>query len=136
MSFKVKEYLLYSLILLSPSAMATVSSPGSQLDWATTFGSLLFVIVFILFLAWVLKRMRVPALVNQKGLNIVRQLAVGHKERIVIVQAGEEQFLVGVTAQSIQLISKLEKPLSQEEMAASPFSNQLTQLLKKNDKSQ
>ncbi|MEX0336555.1 flagellar biosynthetic protein FliO [Vibrio tubiashii] len=135
MSFKVKEYLLYSLILLSPSAMATASQPGSQLDWATTFGSLLFVIVFILFLAWLLKRMRVPALVNQKGLSVVRQIAVGHKERIVIVQAGEEQFLVGVTAQSIQLISKLEKPLSQEEMAASPFSNQLTQLLKKNEKS-
>jgi len=133
MSLKVNECLLYSFLLLSPSAMATSTAPGSQLDWATTFGSLLFVIVFILFLAWLLKRMRVPALVNQKGLSVVRQIAVGHKERIVIVQAGEEQFLVGVTAQSIQLISKLEKPLSQEEMATSPFSNQLTQLLKKND---
>jgi len=136
MSFKVKEYLLYSLTLLSPSAFATVSTPGSELDWATTMGSLIFVVAFILFLAWLLKRMRLPALANQKGLSVVRQIVVGHKERIVIVQAGEEQFLVGVTAQSIQLISKLEKPLSQEEMATSPFSNQLTQLLKNNDKSQ
>ncbi len=136
MSFKVKEYLLYSLTLLSPSAFATVSTPGSELDWATTMGSLIFVVAFILFLAWLLKRMRLPAFSNQKGLNVVRQIVVGHKERIVIVQAGEEQFLVGVTAQSIQLISKLEKPLSQEEMATSPFSNQLTQLLKNNDKSQ
>ena len=71
---------------------------------------------------------------NQKGLNVVRQLAVGTRERILIIQAGEEQFLVGVTPQSIQLISKLEKPLSQEELATSPFANQLTQLLKKNDK--
>ncbi|MEF1288860.1 flagellar biosynthetic protein FliO [Vibrio sp. M260118] len=136
MSFKVKEYLLYSPTLLSPSAFATVSTPGSELDWATTMGSLIFVVAFILFLAWLLKRMRLPALANQKGLSVVRQIVVGHKERIVIVQAGEEQFLVGVTAQSIQLISKLEKPLSQEEMATSPFSNQLTQLLKNNDKSQ
>ncbi|KGY13820.1 flagellar biosynthesis protein FliO [Vibrio tubiashii] len=136
MSFKVKEYLLYSLTLLSPSAFATVSTPGSELDWATTMGSLIFVVAFILFLAWLLKRMRLPAFSNQKGLSVVRQIVVGHKERIVIVQAGEEQFLVGVTAQSIQLISKLEKPLSQEEMATSPFSNQLTQLLKNNDKSQ
>lgn len=128
---KVKGYLLYSLALLTPTAMA--ATPGSQLDWATTFGSLLFVIAFILFLAWLLKRMRVPSLVNQKGLAVVRQIAVGNRERIMIVQAGEEQFLVGVTAQSIQLISKLDKPLSQEEMAASPFANQLTQLLKKND---
>jgi len=134
MTSKVKEYLLYSLALISPSAMAAAS--GSQLDWATTFGSLLFVIAFILFLAWLLKRMRVPAMVNQKGLSVVRQIALGNRERIMIVQAGEEQFLVGVTAQSIQLISKLDKPLSQEEMAASPFANQLTQLLKKNDKNE
>ncbi|ERB64141.1 flagellar biosynthesis protein FliO, partial [Vibrio coralliilyticus OCN008] len=112
---------------------------SNQLDWATTFGSLLFVVAFILFLAWLLKRMRVPAMINQSGLNIVRQIPVGTRERIMIVQAGEEQFLVGVTAQSIQLISKLDTPLTQEELnksalAGSPFATQLTQLLKKNDK--
>ncbi|WP_100753300.1 flagellar biosynthetic protein FliO [Vibrio salilacus] len=132
MTLKVRKHLPLALFLLSPTAMAT--STGSQLDWATTFGSLLFVIAFILFLAWLLKRMRLPTLINQKGLHVVRQMPVGHRERIMIVQAGEEQFLVGVTTQSIQLISKLEKPLSQEELAASPFSSQLTQLLKKNDK--
>ncbi|MBA5763717.1 flagellar biosynthetic protein FliO [Vibrio sp. 404] len=122
------------LLLLSPSAMAAPSAPSSQFDWATTFGSLLFVIALILLMAWLLKRMRVPTMANQKGLSVVRQIAVGTRERIVIVQAGEEQFLVGITPQSIQLISKLDKPLSQEELAASPFANQLTQLLKKNDK--
>ncbi|NVD06141.1 flagellar biosynthetic protein FliO [Vibrio sp. JPW-9-11-11] len=131
MRLEVRKYLPLALFLLSPTAMATTT--GSQLDWATTFGSLLFVIAFILLLAWLLKRMRVPALINQKGLSVVRQIAVGHREKIIIVQAAEEQFLVGVTAQSIQLIAKLDKPLSQEELAASPFSNQLTQLLKKND---
>ncbi|UUM29836.1 flagellar biosynthetic protein FliO [Vibrio japonicus] len=137
MAHNVKGYLLYSSVLFSSSAWA--AAPGSQLDWATTFGSLLFVVAFILFLAWLLKRMRFPSLVNQQGLSVVRQIPVGTKERIMIVQAGEEQFLVGVTSQSIQLISKLDKPLSQEELnksslSQSPFANQLTQLLKKNDK--
>ncbi|EGU48257.1 polar flagellar assembly protein FliO [Vibrio ichthyoenteri ATCC 700023] len=125
---------LYWLLLLSPSAFGASAAPSSQFDWATTFGSLLFVIALILLLAWMLKRMRVPTMTNQKGLNVVRQVAVGTRERILIVQAGEEQFLVGVTPQSIQLISKLEKTLSQEELATSPFASQLTQLLKKNDK--
>lgn len=125
---------LYWLLLLSPSAFGASFAPSSQVDWATTFGSLLFVIALILLMAWMLKRLRVPSMTNQKGLNVVRQVAVGSRERILIVQAGEEQFLVGVTPQSIQLISKLEKPLSQEELASSPFANQLTQLLKKNDK--
>ncbi|PRQ61840.1 flagellar biosynthetic protein FliO [Vibrio sp. V01_P9A10T6] len=122
---------LIGLLLCSSQAMA---APNDHLDLATTFGSLLFVIALILFLAWVLKRMRVPTFGNQKGLSIVRQLPVGTKERIVIVQAGEEQFLVGVTSQSVQLIAKLDTPLKQEEAEVSPFAGQLTQLLKKNDK--
>ncbi|ASU22764.1 flagellar biosynthetic protein FliO [Vibrio qinghaiensis] len=122
---------LIGLWLCSSQAMAATND---HLDLATTFGSLLFVIALILFLAWVLKRMRVPTFGNQKGLSIVRQLPVGTKERIVIVQAGEEQFLVGVTPQSVQLIAKLDAPLKQEEAEVSPFAGQLTQLLKKNDK--
>ncbi len=125
---------LSPLSLLPNMAWAIEESRAAQLDWATTFGSLIMVVAVILVLAWLLKRMRLPAMSHQKGLNIVRQIAVGTKERIVIVQAGEEQFLVGVTSQSIQLISKLEKPLSQEELETSPFANQLTQLLKKNAK--
>ena len=121
------------LALLPSSVLAAAS--GSQLDLATTLGSLLFVIAFVLFLAWLLKRMRVPTMMNQKGLSVVRQFPVGAKERIMIVQAGEEQFLVGVTAQSIQLLSKLEKPITQEELESVPFSNQLAQLLKKNESS-
>lgn len=102
-----------------------------DLDLATTFGSLILVIGFILFLAWLLKRMQVPAMTNQQGLSIIRQIPVGTKERIAIVQAGEEQFLVGITSQSIQLISKLEEPLSKEMLEKSTFSNQLSQLMKK-----
>ncbi|MGD8173341.1 flagellar biosynthetic protein FliO [Vibrio sp. TRT 21S02] len=128
------KYLPLTFLLNFP-CIALAAEPGSQLDIATTFGSLLFVIVFILLLAWLLKRMRVPTMVNQKGLSVIRQIPVGTRERLMIVQAGEEQFLVGVTAQNIQLISKLEKPLSQEELQASPFASQLTQLLKNNDKS-
>ncbi|GAK87050.1 hypothetical protein JCM19238_4659 [Vibrio ponticus] len=37
------------LLMLSPTAMAAPAAPSSQLDWATTFGSLLFVIALILF---------------------------------------------------------------------------------------
>ncbi|QSA19347.1 flagellar biosynthetic protein FliO [Vibrio furnissii] len=120
-----------SLGLFSAPALA---AENSQLDLATTFGSLLFVIALILFMAWLLKRMRVPAFGQQKGLSVVRQLPVGTKERVMIVQAGDAQFLIGVTSQSIQLISKLETPLKQEELESTPFSNQLTQLLKKHDK--
>ena len=116
--------------LFATSSVAFAATPPS-LDLATTFGSLIFVIAFILFIAWLLKRMQVPAMSNQQGLAIVRQIPVGTKERIAIVQVGDEQFLVGITTQSIQLISKLDKPLTQEMLEKSTFSSQLSQLMKK-----
>lgn len=108
---------------------------GQQLDMATSLGSLLFVIVLILLLAWLLKKMKAPVFSGQKGLNIVRQLPVGTKERVMIIQAGEEQYLIGVTSQTIQMLAKLDTPLPREESASSPFSVQLSQLLKKNETS-
>lgn len=129
----MKKIMGLVLGMLSTPVWAQETKPG-QFDIATTVGSLLFVIALILFLGWLMKRMRVPTMGQQKGLSIVRQIPVGTKERIMIVQAGEEQFLVGATTQSIQLIAKLETPLAQEEVSATPFVVQLSNLLKKNDK--
>ncbi|GHX23157.1 TPA: flagellar biosynthetic protein FliO [Vibrio cholerae] len=122
---------LAALFLIPVPGLAATSS---QLDLATTLGSLLFVIALILLLAWLLKRMRVPAFGQQKkGLSIIKQLPVGTRERVMIIQVGEEQYLIGVTTQSIQLLAKLDNPLIQEELPATAFSNQLMQLLKKHE---
>ena len=110
----------------SSSAFAAAEPVG--LDLATTVGSLLLVVMVILAMAWMLKRMRMPQLGSQNDFTIVRQLALGTKERLVVIQAGEEQFVVGVTSQQIQLISKLETPLTVSNSA--PFASQLNQLLK------
>ncbi|MGY0614012.1 flagellar biosynthetic protein FliO [Vibrio sp. FJH11] len=113
---------------------APISTAPTNLDFATTLGSLVLVIGVILLLAWLLKRMKVPALGQQKGLRIVSQLPVGPKERIAVVHVGEEQFLVGITSQSIQTLAKLEKPLKEEDLTSSAFAHQFSQLIKKNDK--
>ncbi|WP_211916185.1 MULTISPECIES: flagellar biosynthetic protein FliO [Vibrio] len=120
-----------SLMLSAPYAFA--AAPTS-LDLATTLGSLVLVIGVILLLAWLLKRMQVPAMGQQKGLRIINQLPVGTKERIAVIQVGEEQFLVGITSQSIQTLAKLEKPLKEDELATGAFASQFSQLIKKHDK--
>ncbi|WP_252011580.1 flagellar biosynthetic protein FliO [Vibrio sp. SCSIO 43140] len=122
---------LYAIPSAVYAAAEVTPQGGSPFDLAATLGSLVLVIVIILGLAWVLKRMKVPSLVNQQGLKIVRQIPVGTKERIAIVQAGEEQFLVGITAQSIQLISKLEQPLDENEVSQPAFASQLSKIMKK-----
>lgn len=123
---------LFSLLLCAFPVWAEV---GDSMSILTTLGSLVFVIAFILVLAFLLKKMRLPALGQQKDLMIIRQLPIGTKEKLLIVQAGEEQFLVGATSHSIQLISKLEQPLSSgSQTGEHPFAGQLNRFLKKNDK--
>ncbi len=122
----------------STATTATTTTPmstaPSMLDLATTFGSLILVVGLILVLAWFLKRMKLPALGQQKGMRIVTQLNIGTKERIAVIQVGEEQFLIGITPQSIQTLAKLEKPLEEQEQGNSAFANQFSQLMKKYDK--
>ncbi|WP_375750882.1 flagellar biosynthetic protein FliO [Vibrio sp. HN007] len=122
---------LFSSLLLSTPVLA---AGASSMDIATTLGSLLFVLALILVLAWVLKRMQHPAIGSQKDLKILRQIPVGTKERIAVVQAGEEQYLVGITPNSINLISRLDKTLDTEVPESTPFANQLSQILKKDAK--
>ncbi|PQJ89731.1 flagellar biosynthetic protein FliO [Aliivibrio sifiae] len=112
------------------------AASGTNVDLAATLGSLIFVIALILFFAWLLKRMRVPGVTGGSGsaMSIVKQLPVGTKERIAVVQVGEEQFLIGITSQNINMLSKLEKPLEMTESTLTPFSTQLSQLMKKNVK--
>ncbi len=117
------------IFFTSPAFSATTAPP--ELDWLSAFGSLAVVIVVILALAWLLKKMRVPAMGNQKGLAIIRQIPVGTKERIAVVKAGEEQFLVGITPNSINLISRLKEPIKEEPVQRGQFASQFSQILNK-----
>lgn len=126
-----RKVLAIGVIFLSFPALA---AGAPELDLLTTFGSLIVVIAIIFGLAWLLKKMRLPAMGNQKGLSIIRQIPVGTRERIAVIKVGDEQFLVGITPQAINLISRLDHPIDDEQMENSQFANQFTQLLKKNDK--
>ncbi|MEI8599351.1 flagellar biosynthetic protein FliO [Vibrio sp. M60_M31a] len=125
-----------SCTLSAPLALASSASMSapSSFDLLTTLGSLVLVIGVILLLALVVEAHASASIRATKGLKIVSQLPVGTKERIAVIQVGEEQLLVGITSQSIQTLAKLEKPLKEEELANTAFANQFSQLIKKNDK--
>ena len=125
---------LWLLAFLPFPLFAATSAPN--IDLAATLGSLIFVIALILFFAWLLKRMKVPGMTGGSGggMNIVKQLPVGTKERVAVIQVGEEQFLIGITSQNINMLSKLDKPLEVNEKKLTPFSTQLSQLMKKDAK--
>ncbi|GAL06914.1 flagellar biosynthetic protein FliO [Photobacterium aphoticum] len=108
---------------------------GPELNLATTFASLMFVVILIIGLAWLIKRMKWTGIQSGPSpLRIVRQLSVGQRERIVLLQVGDEQMLVGVTQQNISLLSKLDQPLPTEAgLSGGDFAQQLSTMLKKHE---
>jgi len=68
--------------------------------------SLIAVLVVIFVLAAIVKRLNLK-IQNRGDTQILGTTYLGAKERIVIVQVGDEKMLLGVTAQSIQLLKTL-----------------------------
>jgi flagellar protein FliO/FliZ len=99
---------------------ATVSTPPENIevgrhvmgniDAGSMIVSLLLVLFAIVIAAWLLKKLQVGGnTVN--GLKVVTSLNLGSKERLVVVQVGEKQLLLGITGQQINLLDTLKEPI-------------------------
>ena len=81
---------------------------------------LLFVLVLIFLLAWLFKKFLGVGLIANAKLRAVAGVSVGQKERVVLVQVGERQILVGVSPGQVNMLHALEKG---EEISFSEESN-------------
>ena len=69
--------------------------------------SLAAVVVMILGLAWMTRRMQGLRVSSPQDLRVKATLAVGIKERVVLIEARGEQFLIGVAPGQVRLIQAL-----------------------------
>ena len=100
----------------------------ANMDAGSMILSLLMVLALIVICAFVLKRFNL----TQQGvsqLKMVTSLSLGAKERVVVIQAGEQQLLLGVTAQQVTLIERLEKPLVAQTMKTTELPKSLISFL-------
>ena len=104
-----------------------VASAGSLLSAVL---ALMLVVGLILGLAWLLRRMPGNAFNGSQGLRPIASLAVGTKERLMVVEVGGEQLLIGIAAGGIQLLHKLPQPLP-EAAATVNFSELLAKRLRR-----
>ena len=72
--------------------------------------SLLMVLGLIIISALVLKRFNLTQQ-SSNQLKVIANLSLGAKERLVVVQIGEEQLVLGVCPQQISLLKSLENPI-------------------------
>ncbi|EDM68546.1 flagellar protein FliO [Moritella sp. PE36] len=104
----------------------------NDIDMLQWILSLLAVISVIVMLAFLAKKARVFGSDNQQ-LHVVATLPLGPKERIMVVQVGSEQVLLGITGQQINLLKELERPLENSQPELNPFATKLAQMMKQHN---
>ena len=121
-----------------PAGKATTPMAGS--DIAGQLGQLLLglllVIGLIFLLAWLLRRVQQ---LNPRGGQVIKLLssqALGPRDRLVLVQVGNEQILLGLSAGRITPLHVLKEPvhLADAEPATPEFAQRLMELLGKDQK--
>lgn len=108
--------LKYSLLLLlSMPAMAEDKS-ASFFDLGLSQSVIALVVFFVIIslLGWGLRRLRLPMVKNNKQLQIIQQISVGPKERVMIIEAQGQRLVIGVTTHSIRLLDKIDLSLEND----------------------
>jgi len=127
---------LQTASLIAPAAHAP-SGAGSV---AGMLGSLAVVVGLILALAWLARKLQGARASRGGLLQVTGGVAVGSKERVVIVRIGGEHFLVGVAAGNVTLLHRFAGEPGTSAMAdatepeaaaaATPFADRLREMLR------
>jgi len=91
---------------------------------------LLLTIVLIFALAWLLSRIKGRGFIHSShgNIKIIESQTLGMKEKIAVIQVGNKQILVGITAQQITHLADLDQPI---ELAETQGNISFSELLKK-----
>ena len=105
----MKRHCLILSLFAMPLYAVENNATAGLLQWL--FSSLL-VLGIIIALAWGLKKSRLVPQMGRPDFKVLFTLPVGYKEKLMIVQAGEQQLLLGVTAQQISFLTEINPPIA------------------------
>jgi flagellar protein FliO/FliZ len=117
------------------AAPAVSSGVGGQLT-QLVFG-LLLVLGLIFLLAWLLRRVQQAGPAGKgQVIDIVGSRALGPRDRLMLVQVGNEQILLGLSPGSITALHVLKEPVQvpSAEKATPEFAQRLLEMLGKDHK--
>ncbi|WPL10622.1 MULTISPECIES: flagellar biosynthetic protein FliO [Thiorhodovibrio] len=112
---------LDALFAQTPAASEQAAAAASQFAGASygsggylaqLIGGLAFVVIAILVFAWFMRRFSGTSSRGlPRAIEILAVRSVGTRERLMLVQVGEEQVLIGVSPTGMRALHRLEKPL-------------------------
>ncbi|QXQ17251.1 flagellar biosynthetic protein FliO [Pseudomonas tolaasii] len=129
-----------SALAAEPVAQAAAAAPvvssgiGGQLTQLVLV--LLLVVGLIFVLAWLMRRVQRIGPGNAQVIEMVGSRALGPRDRLVLVQVGDEQILLGITPGRITPLHVLKSPVevAKTEAATPEFAQRLMELLGKDQK--
>ena len=113
----MKAWFTTLLLCAQPAQAEQVESKLPQVDpvSASTLSKitlgLVFILLLIFVLAWAMKKMQLTPNANNRLINIVSAISVGHRDRIALIEVGDEQFVVGITPGHIETLHTLKNPV-------------------------
>jgi flagellar protein FliO/FliZ len=111
----VAVLLPYAPVLAGPQpgdkTAVPATDPLSTGSMVQMFAGLALVLGLVFLLAWAMRRFGRLSVVGNRSLRVVGALSMGTRERVVLIQAGETQLLVGVAPGRVQTLHVLDKPI-------------------------
>ncbi len=94
-----------------------------------------FILLLIFALAWMMKKMQLTPQSQNGLIRIVSAISVGQRDRIALIEVGDEQILVGLTPGKIEKLHALKNPLpvAPETSSTASFSDRFQQLMKRGE---
>jgi flagellar protein FliO/FliZ len=100
--------LLVGGVAVASETTAPIEKGSALMALSNMMGGLILVLVLIFVLAYIVKRLNlVPA--SNGVLKMVAVTPLGQKEKVVLIELEGQQYLLGVTAQQVNLIDKLDQ---------------------------
>jgi len=133
----------FSVLAAEPVATATATaapavSSGVAGQLTQLVLGLLLVLGLIFFLAWLLRRVQQAGPAGKgQVIELIGSRALGPRDRLMLVQVGNEQILLGLSPGTITALHVLKEPVqvpSGTEKATPEFAQRLMELLGKDQK--
>ena len=113
---------------IAPPATTVTQGPGIAGVWEVALG-LLVVVAAIVALGWFARRVYPGAVHAGRHLRVLAAMPLGARERLMLVEVGGTQLLLGVTAQQVTTLHELREPLEFTGPARGEFADRLREML-------
>ena len=120
-----------AIVHASSTLILITGSAGSQLMQLLL--GLVLVVGLIFLLAWLVRRVQQVVPRGNQAIRLISSQALGPRDRLVLVQVGEEQVLLGLTPGRITPLHVMRQPVhaAESEAAQPEFAQRLLELLNK-----